>query len=101
MIFHYSQEKGIPLVGLNIQRTIIRQVSQRGFQSLSKEERGKLPNMTCAVDDDYMDFIRRAYGAHAHGRKKSGNAPITNTPGTGTSSFALFLEHAHFSFIEI
>ncbi len=43
MIFHYSQEKGIPLVGLNISRTIIRKVARRGFQSLSKEERGRLP----------------------------------------------------------
>lgn len=68
MIFHYSQEKGIPLVGLNVPRTITWKVAQQGFQSLSKAERGNLSNVACTVDRDYMDFIRKAYGAHAHGQ---------------------------------
>jgi uncharacterized iron-regulated protein len=68
-IFDYAREMAIPLVGLNVPRSITRQVSQRGFQSLSPEQRRQLPDkVVCEVDDEYMEFIRRAYGAHAPGR---------------------------------
>ena len=68
MIFDYARERAIPLVGLNIPRAITRQVSRKGFQSLSTEQRSQLPDtVVCNVDEEYMAFIQRAYGAHAHG----------------------------------
>jgi len=68
IIFRYVRENRIPLVGLNVPREITQQVAREGFDSLSKAQKGKLPNVTCKVDPQYMDYIRRAYGAHAHGR---------------------------------
>ncbi|KPK25765.1 MAG: hypothetical protein AMK69_13475 [Nitrospira bacterium SG8_3] len=68
MIFEYAREKRIPLVGLNVPRDVTRQVAIGGFESLSKEQKAKIPNVTCRVDRDYMDFIKRAYGAHSHGQ---------------------------------
>lgn len=68
MIFEYAREMKIPLVGLNISRAITRQVARGGFQSLSKEEKERLPNVVCRADRDYMAYIEEAYGAHAHGR---------------------------------
>jgi uncharacterized iron-regulated protein len=68
MIFHYCREMGIPMVGLNVPRAITRQVARGGFQSLSPKQKGKLPNVVCRVDKEYMDFIRKAFGAHAHGQ---------------------------------
>jgi len=68
IIFEYARKMKIPLVGLNLSRAITQQVARGGFQSLSKEEKEKLPNVTCMVDRDYMAFIREAYGAHAHGQ---------------------------------
>jgi uncharacterized iron-regulated protein len=67
-IFAYAREKRIPLVGLNVSRDITRQVAREGFQSLSKEQMAELPDVTCKVDREYMAFIRKAYGAHAHGK---------------------------------
>ena len=67
-IFAYAREKRIPLVGLNVSRDITRQVAREGFQSLSKEQMAALPDVTCKVDREYMAFIRKAYGAHAHGK---------------------------------
>ena len=67
-IFAYAREMEIPLVGLNVSRGITRQVARGGFQSLSKEQRAALPHVTCRVDREYMDFIKKAYGAHAHGK---------------------------------
>lgn len=69
-IFLYAREKGIPMVGLNVPREVTRQVAREGFGSLSPEQRGDLPFVTCRVDDEYLAYIQEAYGAHAHGRMK-------------------------------
>ena len=67
MIFEYARDNQIPMIGLNVSRDITRQVSRGGFQSLSKEAKGKLSEVACRVDEAYMKYIRKAYGAHAHG----------------------------------
>ncbi len=67
-VFVYAREHRIPLVGLNIPREITRQVARSGFQSLSEAQRGRIGDVTCDVDEDYMQFIRGAHGAHAHGQ---------------------------------
>ena len=68
VIFEYAREQKIPLIGLNVPREITRQVATKGFQSLNKEQRGKLSNISCRVDKEYMDYIKRAFGGHAHGK---------------------------------
>jgi uncharacterized iron-regulated protein len=67
VIFDYAREEKIPLIGLNVSRNITRQVAQHGFKSLTPEQRGKLSDVTCRVDKAYMDYIKSAFGAHAHG----------------------------------
>ena len=67
MIFDYARKQKIPMIGLNVPRDITRQVSLGGFQSLSKEAKGKLSDVACRVDKAYMQYIRKAFGAHAHG----------------------------------
>ena len=68
MIFDYAREEKIPLIGLNVPMEIPRQVAQQGFQSLDEAQREKLSNITCRVDKAYMDYIKKAFGAHAHGK---------------------------------
>ena len=67
VIFDYARKEKIPLIGLNVSGDITRQVSQHGFKSLSVTQKGKLSDVTCRVDKAYMDYIRNAFGAHAHG----------------------------------
>lgn len=67
VIFDYAREEKIPLIGLNVSRNITRQVAQHGFKSLTPEQRGTLSDVTCRVDKAYMDYIKSAFGAHAHG----------------------------------
>ena len=66
-IFLYAKEKQVPLVGLNVPRALTRQVARYGFLSLTPEQKGLLPFIECKVDPEYMEFIKRAHGAHAHG----------------------------------
>ena len=67
-IFEYARQRQIPMIGLNVSREITSQVAREGFDSLSAEQRGKLSDVTCIVDEEYMSYIRRAFGAHAHGK---------------------------------
>ena len=67
-IFDYARAQQIPLIGLNAPRGISSQVARKGFQSLTKEQKGKLPDLTCDVDQEYRDFIQKAFGVHAHGK---------------------------------
>jgi uncharacterized iron-regulated protein len=56
------------MIGLNVPREITRQVSRGGFNSLSEEQKGKLAEVSCRVDKEYMDYIKKAFGGHGHGK---------------------------------
>jgi len=63
-IFMYCRERNIPMIGLNVPRSITRKVAQKGFESLTPEEIGKLPPIVCRVDREYEEFLRRVLGSH-------------------------------------
>lgn len=66
-IFHYTLLEKIPLIGLNLQRNIVRQVAREGFASLSAGQLKMLPRIiACNVDPAYENFIRRALGRHVN-----------------------------------
>ena len=67
IIFEYAREEKVPMIGLNVPRSITRQVSQKGFKSLTAEQKGQISNIACRVDEEYMKYIKKAFGAHAHG----------------------------------
>ena len=68
MIFEYARKEKIPMIGLNVPRDITRQVSRKGFSSLSEEQKGRLAEVSCRVDKEYMDYIKKAFGGHGHGK---------------------------------
>jgi uncharacterized iron-regulated protein len=67
-IFEFAREVTLPLVALNVPRAVTQQVAREGFKSLSEKQRADLPFVECRVEPEYMDFIKRAYGAHGHGQ---------------------------------
>ena len=67
-IFEYARNHQIPMIGLNVPREITRQVSRNGFKSLSPEQKGKIAEVSCIVDQQYMNYIRKAFGGHSHGQ---------------------------------
>ena len=71
-IFDYVRRNQIPLIGLNVPGEVTTQVAYHGFESLNKEQKGALEGITCDVTAEYRDFIREAYGAHAHGKMNFG-----------------------------
>ena len=70
-ILFYVRDNKIPAIGLNVPAEITRKVSVSGFTSLTQEELKKLPqDVGCVVNEQYMQFIRRAYAMHGHGDKQ-------------------------------
>lgn len=65
-IFEYARDHQIPMIGLNVPQEITRQVALNGFKSLSPEQKGKIAEVSCIVDKQYMDYIRKAFGGHGH-----------------------------------
>ncbi len=72
-IFQYAREHGIPMVGLNVDRGLSKQVAYNGFASLSEPQKEMLGPVTCDVTPAYRDYIREAYDAHAHGKMQFDN----------------------------
>ena len=65
-IFLFARDKRVPMVGLNISRSVIRQVVKGGFSSLTPEQLSELPpGIECKVDETYEEFIKEALGEHA------------------------------------
>ncbi|WP_419658085.1 conserved uncharacterized protein, DUF399 [Desulfosarcina variabilis str. Montpellier] len=63
-IFLYCRDRRIPMIGLNVPRSITRKVARNGFESLTPEEIGKLPPIVCRVDREYEEFLRHVLGSH-------------------------------------
>ena len=66
-ILTWARDNRVPLVALNIPREITQQVAREGFSSLPPEQLKKVPGVSCTIDPDYRNFIRRSLGNHAHG----------------------------------
>ena len=70
-ILLYLRDNRIPAIGLNVPAGITSKVSASGFASLTQEELRKLPaDVGCVVNEQYMQFIRRAYAMQGHGGKQ-------------------------------
>ncbi len=63
-IFLYARDRGIPLLGLNVPKEITLQVAREGFTSLTPEQLGQLPGVSCDIGEGYRRFMKRALGAH-------------------------------------
>ena len=70
-IFIYARDKKIPMVGLNLPRTITQKIAQSGFSSLTEEELKVLPpGIACDITSSYKEYIRRAYRGHGFENEK-------------------------------
>lgn len=65
-LLEYARDHRIPVLGLNVDPEVIRQVAQTGFSSLTPRQVGELPQVRCEVDEAYEGFIRQALGMGGH-----------------------------------
>ena len=63
-IIQFCKEKGIPIIGLNADRDLVRKVSQKGIESLSRDEMKKLPEDMDFVNFGYIEYLKGIFAEH-------------------------------------
>jgi uncharacterized iron-regulated protein len=66
-IFRYAREHGIPLIALNLEREITDQVKQGGIESLSDEQKVRIPQRIDREDAEYRHRLKQIYDMHPKG----------------------------------
>ena len=62
-LFHFARLNHVPMVALNVDRALIGQVSQNGWDAVPEAQRRGVGNPTRA-EAGYLDLLRQAYGDH-------------------------------------
>lgn len=71
-ILDYCREAGIPVLGINAEKPLVKAVARKGFAELSDEEQALLP-ATLDLDDPYHQALTQAiFGDHAQGPMLAG-----------------------------
>jgi uncharacterized iron-regulated protein len=69
-ILRYAREHGIPLVALNLEREITEKVGDGGIESLSPEERARIPSEIEWGDEQYRARVKAAFDRHPMAEEK-------------------------------
>lgn len=62
-VWRYAQESAQPVVGINIERRLVKEVGQKGVAGLSPEDREQLPEMDLS-NDAYRQQLRDIFAQH-------------------------------------
>ncbi|MFZ4856933.1 MAG: ChaN family lipoprotein [Desulfuromonadaceae bacterium] len=70
-LFLFARENHIPMVALNVPKTIVFKVAKKGFESLTPEERRSLPlGVTCDINKPQAGFLKKTFeGVFGHEAK--------------------------------
>lgn len=63
-IMKYAQEHAIPVIALDIPRSIVRKVSREGLDSLTEEERALIPAEIDRSDERYRESLKQTFMQH-------------------------------------
>ncbi|TAL18027.1 hypothetical protein EPN96_03135 [bacterium] len=67
-ILYYARQEKIPLVGLNVRREMVAEVSRSGVESLEGEEFKRFGRLACDVDERYIEELTGAMSPHGKGK---------------------------------
>lgn len=70
-LLHFARERGIPVIGLNAERAMVRAVSESEIEALSPEQREKLPEMDLS-DPYHRGLTEAVFAGHPHGNDGEG-----------------------------
>lgn len=62
-IFSYAREQHIPLLAINAEDTMIRQVSKQGLQVVPEDLLQRVKSTDCSTDVQYKEIVNRTYHA--------------------------------------
>jgi uncharacterized iron-regulated protein len=64
-IFEYARVEDVPMIGLNLERRVVRQVSRGGFSSVDRRDIPPIRDVSCDAGEKYRGILRTAMGGHA------------------------------------
>ncbi len=70
-ILDFARTEGIPVIALNLQREIIKKVSENGIGSLSDEEKKEIPKELDFSDNEYRERLKDVFSMHKNSEKKN------------------------------
>lgn len=63
-IIEFAKTNNIPVIALNIERSIVKKVSRTGLESLTDEERSIIPNDIDLTDQEYNKRLKELFNNH-------------------------------------
>lgn len=70
-ILDYARTEGIPVIALNIPREIVEQVSRKGIDALSGEDRKLIPQQMDFSESEYRERLKEIFQQHAGSGEKN------------------------------
>ncbi len=72
-IINFAKENNIPVIALNAESEIVKKVSENGLQSLTEEERRRIPDEMDFSDGNYRRLLREIFKFHPGSEDKDFN----------------------------
>jgi len=64
-LFHFARINKIPMLALNIDRSVVRTASKKGIAQMSEEERQGV-SLPAPASADYLELLANTFGGHGH-----------------------------------
>ncbi len=87
-MFHYARLNAIPMVALNVDRSLLAKVSKDGWAGVPKDQRLGLGE-PASPTDGYVALLSESFGQHDNGHGEDNGAP--KAPGLDDPRFAGFV----------
>lgn len=88
-LFHFARMNRVPMVALNVDRTLIREVSKNGWKNVPKGHRRGIGDPAPATDG-YLDMLSAVFGRHDNADGNENGPP--KGPGLNDPMFSNFVD---------
>lgn len=88
-LFHFARLNRVPMVALNVDRSLIREVSQNGWKAVPQKQRRGVGDPAPA-SDGYLKMLGSAFGRHDNGNGDERGPP--KGPGLDDPMFSNFVD---------
>lgn len=88
-LFHFARLNRVPMVALNVDRSLIREVSQKGWNNVAQERKRGVGDPVPATPG-YLAMLGSVYGHHDSANGKTNGAP--KAPGLKDPMFSNFVD---------
>lgn len=90
-LFHFARLNRIPMIAMNIERSLISAVGKDGWQAVPKDQREGLSD-PAPPSNAYLDYLAGVYGRHNESKKTDDKEASDTSPALDDPAFRRFVE---------